>query len=134
MSIVYILYVHVHCTSYILRHLGHNVDRNCLPGRGNKGFDFFYGIPYSHEEGYPGPFPESLVFPPVPLMTNGYKFIEQPFNMSDLTSRYTSVTEDLIMRFGEGQAGGVSTTVPNPLYEDMDFTKPFFIHLGYENP
>lgn len=64
------------------------MDRNCLPGRGNVGFDFFYGIPYSHEEGYPGPFPESLVFPPVPLMTNGYNFIEQPFNMSDLTARY----------------------------------------------
>lgn len=32
-------------------HLGHNQERNCLPGDGNQGFDFFYGIPYSHEEG-----------------------------------------------------------------------------------
>ena len=125
------------CTVYVYvcenRHLGHNIDRNCLPGRGNVGFDFFYGIPYSHEEGYPGPFPESLVFPPVPLMTNGYNFIEQPFNTSDLTARYTSVTEDLILRFGEGQTGSVRTP-PDALHEDMDFSKPFFIHVGYENP
>ncbi len=26
-------------------HLGHNVDNDCLPGGGNQGFDFFYGIP-----------------------------------------------------------------------------------------
>ena len=43
------------------RHLGHNPDRNCLPGNGNQGFDFFYGIPYSHEEGYPGKFIDPVI-------------------------------------------------------------------------
>ena len=90
-------------TCFFQRHLGHNKDDHCLPGDGNQGFDFFYGLPYSHEEGYPGPLPEGLVFPPVPLMTNGYRFIEQRFNESDITSRYTSLTEHLILRFAEGQ-------------------------------
>ena len=36
-------------------HGGHNPSENCLPGNGNQGFEFFYGLPYSHEEGYPGP-------------------------------------------------------------------------------
>jgi arylsulfatase A len=39
-------------------HLGHRIDIGCLPGEGRRGFDYFYGLPYSHEEGYPGPFPE----------------------------------------------------------------------------
>jgi hypothetical protein len=88
-------------------HLGHNPEYNCLPGRGKQGFDFFYGLPYSHEEGYPGPFPEGLIFPPVPLICDD-KFVEQPFNMSDLTSRYTELTTELLLRYGEGQGQGQS--------------------------
>lgn len=34
-------------------HLGHNPNKPCSPP--DRGFDFFYGIPYSHEEGWPGP-------------------------------------------------------------------------------
>jgi arylsulfatase A len=113
-----------------------------LPGRGNQGFDAFYGIPYSHEEGYPGPMPEGLVFPPVPLMASGYTFIEQPFNTSDLTSRYTSLTEELIERFASGQGSVASkksvtenrAVFDEGFFNDLDFTKPFFMHLGYENP
>ena len=51
-------------------HLGHRVDLGCLPGDGRRGFDDFFGLPYSHEEGYPGPFPEGVVWPPVPLYRN----------------------------------------------------------------
>lgn len=115
-------------------HLGHNPNRNCLPGDGNQGFDFYYGIPYSHEEGYPGPFPESIVFPPVPLMSSGYKFVEQPFNGSDLTSRYTSLVVDLIDGFGsnaESVNGNYDNTKANT---GLDYTKPFFLHIAYENP
>lgn len=132
-------------------HLGHNEEYNCLPGNGNQGFDFFYGLPYSHEEGYPGPFPEGLVFPPVPLMCNGY-FVEQPFNMSDYTSRLTTLTEKLIWRYAEGQKSLAASHVKDdhhindsPIsgleiaYQELDkgkqnFSRPFFIHLAYENP
>eukprot|EP00606_Chrysophyceae_sp_TOSAG23-5_P000706 GSChrysophyteH2.ASY1.ANO1.46.1 assembled CDS len=98
-------------------HIGHNPagndGRGCMPGRGRQGFDFFFGLPYSHEEGYPGPFPEGLVFPPVPLFLQD-KFVEQPFNMSDLTSRYTDIAQ--FIRNGKGNE------------------QPFFLHMAYENP
>ena len=32
-------------------HLGHRLDIGCLPGEGRRGFDYFMGMPYSHEEG-----------------------------------------------------------------------------------
>ena len=119
-------------------HLGHNKDEPCLPGNGNQGFDAFFGIPYSHEEGYPGPMPEGLVFPPVPLMSTGYTFVEQPFNESDLTSRYTELVEGLIEQFAIGQGTRVPdeavTTVSEDLSIELDFQKPFFMHIGYENP
>lgn len=131
-------------------HLGHNKDLNCLPGGGNQGFDFFYGLPYSHEEGYPGPMPEGLVFPPVPLMTNNYGIIEQPFNGSDLTDRYTALAEQLIYRFavGQGQATG-DLLSSSPLGDNyfglnddelfgpgsgISFSDPFYMHVAYENP
>ncbi len=103
----------------------------------------FPGLPYSHEEGYPGPFPEGLVFPPVPLMTNGYHFVEQPYNGSDLTSRYTAMAEQMIESFGAAQTRarkGVSTAAVSKSDEknqDMgaiDFSRPFFLHVAYENP
>jgi hypothetical protein len=37
----------------------HNPKRGCEPTA--RGFDYFYGLPYSHEEGFPGPSPESYV-------------------------------------------------------------------------
>ncbi len=43
-----------------------------LPHSGNQGFERFFGLPYSHEEGYPGPPPSSIVWPPVPLFRFGY--------------------------------------------------------------
>ena len=129
-------------------HLGHNPEHNCLPGRGKQGFDFFYGLPYSHEEGYPGPFPEGLIFPPVPLLCDDM-YVEQPFNMSDLTSRYTELTIELIQRFANGNTitkSGIgddnrygasgSDSYVNARIQDghLDFSRSFFIHLAYENP
>jgi hypothetical protein len=56
-------------------HLGHNANggepgMGFLPHSGNQGFERFFGLPYSHEEGYPGPPPSSIVWPPVPLYRN----------------------------------------------------------------
>lgn len=62
-------------------HLGH-VD--ALPTM--RGFDTFYGIPYAHDEGYPGSSPADTVFPPVPLY-RGTELIEQPVDLSTLTPR-----------------------------------------------
>ena len=123
-------------------HLGHNPSHNCLPGNGKQGFDFFYGLPYSHEEGYPGPFPEGLVFPPVPLICDD-KFVEQPFNMTDLTSRYTELTTELLFRFQE-QSQRQRVTLKRTFDDSyvrsriesgkLDFSKSFFLHIAYENP
>jgi arylsulfatase A-like enzyme len=97
-------------------HLGHRLDADvgCLPGDGRRGFDYFFGLPYSHEEGYPGPFPEGLVWPPVPLYENA-TILEQPFNASDLTPRYTSTALAFV---DAAQARG----------------EPYFLHLAYEAP
>ena len=137
-------------------HLGHNPEKNCLPGNGKQGFDFFYGLPYSHEEGYPGPFPEGFVFPPVPLLCDD-KYVEQPYNGSDLTSRYTSLAIDMLDRFAAGsgsEAGGAGLRGrgrgerAGPKLHDnehvrsrldgktrrLDYSKPFFLHVAYENP
>jgi len=68
-------------------HLGH-VD--ALPQR--RGFDYFYGVPYSHEEGCPPGLGFNCsrdwqaAFPPVPLYRNE-KIIEQPVNLHTFTSR-----------------------------------------------
>jgi len=137
-------------------HLGHNPAHNCLPGNGKQGFDFFYGLPYSHEEGFPGPLPESLVFPPVPLFCDDM-YVEQPYNGSDLTTRYTALTQEMLWRYAD-QQNMISESVlqarkaqishgqgSDPMsglelaYQrldegDQDFSKPFFIHLAYENP
>ena len=56
-------------------------DSGCLPGGPNasRGFESFFGLPYSHEEGYPGPAPEGDIWPPVPLIRDR-EYIEAPFN------------------------------------------------------
>ena len=92
-------------------HLGHNPEKGCLPTY--FGFDSFFGLPYSHEEGYPGPAPEGIVWPPVPLFANT-SFIEQPFNSSDLTKRYT----EKAISFIQPTEGGDE--------------QPFFLHIAYE--
>lgn len=119
-------------------HIGHNLERPCLPGKGNQGFDFFFGLPYSHEEGYPGPFPEGLVFPPVPLFLNG-EYVEQPFNSSDLTSRYTDIaqyilgdTEPAAARLREASLGAVIEELEK--HNQASDSQPFFLHVAYENP
>eukprot|EP00605_Chrysophyceae_sp_TOSAG23-4_P001461 GSChrysophyteH1.ASY1.ANO1.1597.1 assembled CDS len=108
-------------------HIGHNPAGNngngCLPGNGRQGFDFFFGLPYSHEEGYPGPFPEGLVFPPVPLFLQD-QFVEQPFNSSDLTSRYTDIAQYII---GDEEPA-------RQRLQAASLEKPFFLHVAYENP
>jgi len=87
-------------------HLGHH---NALPHE--RGFDYFYGTPYSHDEGYPGPFPMSLVWPPVPLYQNE-KIIEQPLDLETLTPRMTSEALNVIET---SHAAG----------------QPFFLYLSY---
>ena len=77
-------------------------------------------------------------------MASGYRFIEQPFNESDLTARYTALLEEVITKFAERQSMDKSGhtispgTLPDVSTEDLlgglDFSKPFFLHLGYENP
>jgi len=114
-------------------HTGHN---NCLPGQGTYGIDFFWGLPYSHEEGYPGPSPEDIVFPPVPLYSNDI-IVEQPFNVTDLTERYIQLSEYIIHRSRD----------PNYPLPNLDATtlsslanlgpiaaSSFFLHLAFENP
>ena len=78
------------------------------------GFDSWLGLPYSHEEGYPGPFPEGLIWPPVPLMANG-TILEQPFDSNTLTDRYT--------------AGAVAAIDAAELRSN-----PLFLHVAYEAP
>lgn len=88
------LRAHGYRTSMIGKwHLGHNPANNCTPN--DQGFDYFYGLPYSHEEGFPGPELESIVWPPVPLFENR-ELIQQPVNMETLTPRYTNKTLNLL--------------------------------------
>jgi arylsulfatase A len=89
-------------------HLGHTL----LPV--DRGFDYFYGLPYSHEEGYPGPFPESVLWPPVPLYFNK-TIIKQPFNQSSLTDDYTQNALNLLNMWNSTK-------------------QPFFLHIAYEQP
>jgi arylsulfatase A-like enzyme len=98
-------------TSFIGKwHLGHN--EGCLPPE--RGFDFFYGLPYSHEEGYPGPTPEDLIWPPVPLM-KGMDIVQQPVNLSDITQRYTSQALNLLDQYAKSN-------------------QSFLMHVAYEEP
>lgn len=73
---------------------------------------------YRTPQGYPGPFPEGIVWPPVPLYRNS-TIVEQPFNATDLTDRYTAEAVAFV------QANGA-------VYEDSG--APFFLHLAYEAP
>jgi arylsulfatase A len=103
-------------------HMGHNPYKECLPGEGRRGFDSFLGLPYSHEEGYPGPAPEGLVWPPVPLLANA-SFVEQPFNSTDLMARYTAAAISFVS--GDQDGGGSGSGKGG---------RPFFLHLAYEAP
>lgn len=91
-------------------HLGHNNVSQCLPTY--RGFDVFYGLPYSHEEGYPGPNPEALAWPPVPLIS-GNRIIQQPVNVSELPESYTSIALSLLEEWSQTR-------------------QPFFLHVAYE--
>eukprot|EP00736_Rhodelphis_marinus_P010686 Rmarinus@m.22967 len=93
-------------------HLGHREDIGAGPM--DQGFDFFFGMPYSHEEGYPGPRPHSVIWPPVPLYLNR-DIIEQPTVMEDLTERYTEHARSFI-------------------HEKASAGQPFFLHIAYEEP
>src|SRR5271165_6249414 len=56
-------------------HLGHNQNSTCLPLY--RGFDYFYGLPYSHEEGND----EYAIWPPIPLYSSN-NIVQQPVNLS----------------------------------------------------
>jgi len=90
-------------------HLGHN---GSLPTQ--RGFDFFFGPPYSHDEGYPGPFPISYIWPAVPVYRNE-EIIEQPIEMETFTDRLIS---EVLSFIDAAQANGV----------------PFFIYVAFLEP
>ena len=90
-------------------HLGHN---GSLPTQ--RGFDYFFGTPYSHDEGYPGPFPISLVWPPVPVFENEV-IVEQPIDLATITPRMT----DRILNFIDESAAS---------------STPFFLYVAYHEP
>jgi len=87
-------------------HLGHN---GSLPV--HRGFDSFLGTPYSHDEGYPGPFPMALVWPPVPLY-DGERIIEQPIDLETLTPQMTERALDIIE-------------------QNAASNRPFFLYMSY---
>jgi arylsulfatase A len=90
-------------------HLGHN---GSLPTA--RGFDYFFGTPYSHDEGYPGPFPISLIWPPVPVYRNT-EIVEQPIDMATITPRMTA---DALRWIDESVAADA----------------PFFMYIAYHEP
>ena len=69
-----------------------------------------YGLPYSHEEGWPTE-PEGLMWPPIPLY-DGDQIVEQPVNLSTLTARYTQKMLESL--------------------DELAKTKQPFFHLAYE--
>jgi arylsulfatase A len=90
-------------------HVGHNA--GCLPT--DRGFEYFYGLPYSHEEGYPT-YPEEIGWPPVPLFKDR-TIVEQPVNLSSLTPRYNQAILSLLDQYAATQEN-------------------FFLLVGYEQP
>lgn len=125
-------------------HLGSNVHRNCTPTQ--KGFDYFYGLPYSHEEGFPGPPPASVIWPALPLMEN-HNIIQQPVDMTTLTPNYVSKVKQLFDALAPtGGAGGadaepwrpeepslpVVSPSPLPSTANPQHGQPFFLYVGFE--
>lgn len=84
----------------------------------NGGFDYWFGLPYAHDEGCPPGYGinctwwEELTFPPTPLYRN-LDIIQQPVNLETLTPRYN----DEALQFIENstRAG-----------------KPFFLYFAYD--
>lgn len=111
-------------------HIGSNPAAGCLPTQ-NQGFDYFFGLPYSHEEGFPGPaVPESLVFPPIPVMQNE-SIVQQPVDLDNLTPTYTAQTLALLdMLAGKPVATPPKFGVPAGSQPKPD--QPFFLHVAYE--
>lgn len=65
-----------------------------LPTR--QGFDMFFGLPYSNDQGSDGkPDKRGVVRPPLPLV-EGEKVIEAPVDQSELTARLTEKAVDFI--------------------------------------
>lgn len=89
-------------------HLGSNIKKTCLPH--HHGYDYFYGLPYSHEQNNEG----YVLFPPCPLYENDV-ILEQPVNLSTLTQRYTDKILEYLDEFAETQ-------------------QPFFITYASEHP
>ena len=110
-------------------HLGH-VD--CLPTQ--RGFDYFFGTPYSHDEGYPGPFPISFVFPPVPVYENEL-IVEQPLNLETLTPRMTDRALNFIGALFFLSLFAFSLI---PIFFFLDESvanqSPFFLYMSYHEP
>jgi len=95
-------------------HLGHY--DGSLPTQ-NGGFDYFYGLPYSQDEGCPPGkgFPCTKweeIWPPVPLFRNE-EIIEQPVDLLSLTPRYNQEAKKFIE----------NSTKSNT---------PFFLYMAYD--
>jgi arylsulfatase A-like enzyme len=88
-------------------HLGHVKDAYLPP---NRGFDTWFGIPYSND--YKKPFVQT----DVPLgLYEGTKMVEHPIDQDTLTTRYTQRAVQRIEKAG-------------------DDDKPFFLYLAYAMP
>ncbi|KAA0153768.1 hypothetical protein FNF27_06433 [Cafeteria roenbergensis] len=125
-------------------HCGSNVKGGCTPTQAG-GFDYYFGLLNSHEEGFPGPFPESIVFPPMSLHEN-VRIVEQPTDLLTLTPRYTQRALQIIETVATGNAttpnpAGLGPLSPAPLrgqpftlfvhYEESHV--PLFAAPGYQN-
>ena len=95
--------------------------------------------------GFPGPFPESIVFPPMSLHEN-VRIVEQPTDLLTLTPRYTQRALQIIETVATGNAttpnpAGLGPLSPAPLrgqpftlfvhYEESHV--PLFAAPGYQN-
>ena len=106
-------------------HLGHNPEERCLPT--HRGFDDFFGLPYSHEEGWPS-FPEGLLWPPIPLY-KGDSIVEQPVNLSTLTPRYNQEILSLLDSYAESHQPFFLSYNPEQPHIPL-FSSPTFVNTS----
>lgn len=87
-------------------HTGSYEGNNCTLVQ--KGFDYYYGLQVSHEEGFPGPPPENVLLPPVSVHEN-LKLVEQPADLLAMPDRYLQRSLEVIRL-----AGNDTKHVPPP--------------------
>jgi len=91
-----------HFVAYVGKsHTGGYIKNNCTLVQ--KGFDYFYGLQVSHEEGFPGPSPENVLLPPVALHEN-LDLVEQPADLLAMPDRYLARALEMIRLAGNDTA------------------------------